>query len=100
MADLSPADITRLKEDLTIQQVILESLQSEDFDGVEQEREDAQDEIKRLTGLLKAATTAAAASGTCAWIIGCCTCRCAPAHSTFPSLRFCFFKQRRKWSRM
>ncbi len=91
MADLSPADAIRLKEDLTIQQVILESLQSEDFDGVDQEREDAQDEIKRLTGLLKAAAAAAAAaSGMC--MLGLSDPALPDTLQCSFSLRFCFFR--------
>ena len=60
MVDLTPEEIIRAKEDLTIQQVILESLEDADFDGAEAERQEARDEIERLQGILK---EAAAASG-------------------------------------
>ena len=48
-------DVDALTEEVTIQQVILDSLESESFAGVEEEREEAQKEIGRLKRLLKAA---------------------------------------------
>lgn len=43
-----------LQEELTVQEVILDSLQGETFEGVEQDREEAQAEISRLKRALKA----------------------------------------------
>lgn len=43
-----------LQEELTVQEVILDSLQGETFEGVEQDREEAQTEISRLKRALTA----------------------------------------------
>ncbi|KAL7925885.1 hypothetical protein ACQKWADRAFT_203632 [Trichoderma austrokoningii] len=43
-----------LQEELTVQEVILDSLQGETFEGVEQDREEARVEISRLKKALKA----------------------------------------------
>ncbi|PNP48956.1 hypothetical protein TGAMA5MH_00115 [Trichoderma gamsii] len=43
-----------LQEELTVQEVILDSLQGETFEGVEQDREEAQAEISRLKRALQA----------------------------------------------
>lgn len=43
-----------LREELMVQEVILESLQGETFDDAEQQREDAKREISRLKRALKA----------------------------------------------
>jgi hypothetical protein len=43
-----------LQEELTVQEVILDSLQSETFEGVEQDRDEARAEISRLKRALKA----------------------------------------------
>lgn len=53
MADDMDADA--LTEELTIQQVILDSLEGETFDGVEEEKRVARDDIQRLKRLLRAA---------------------------------------------
>jgi hypothetical protein len=58
MADLTPEEITRAKEDLTIQQVILESLDDAEFSGAEEDRQEARDEIERLQGILREAALA------------------------------------------
>lgn len=42
-----------LREELTIQQVILESLRGETFDGADAERAETHKEIERLTALLR-----------------------------------------------
>ena len=52
MADDS--DVDALTEELTIQTVILDSLQVETFDGVEIEKREVEKEIERLKKLLKA----------------------------------------------
>lgn len=51
----NPPDVGLLTEELTIQQVILESLQDQSFDGVEQQRADTKKEIERLQSLLQLA---------------------------------------------
>lgn len=43
-----------LRDELMIQEVILESLQGESFDDAEEQREDARKEISRLKRALKA----------------------------------------------
>lgn len=43
-----------LQEELTVQEVILDSLQGETFEGVELDREEARAEISRLKRALKA----------------------------------------------
>lgn len=47
-----------LQEELTVQEVILDSLQGETFEGVEQDREEARVEISRLKMALKALSKA------------------------------------------
>lgn len=42
-----------LMEDLTVQQVILESLQGQSWDGIEDERREINNEIDRLKRLLR-----------------------------------------------
>ncbi|KAI9172276.1 ATP-dependent helicase [Paramyrothecium foliicola] len=48
-------DVTALTEELTIQQVILDSLRYEHFDNIEEERQEARREIERLKSLLEKA---------------------------------------------
>lgn len=50
MAELP--DYDALTDELVVQEVILDSLQTETFDGVEQERHEAKREIDRLRALL------------------------------------------------
>ena len=47
-----PLDVTALTEELTIQQVILDSLRNEHFDNIEEERREARLEIERIKALL------------------------------------------------
>jgi hypothetical protein len=47
-----PLDVTALTEELTIQQVILDSLRDEHFDNIEEERREARLEIERIKALL------------------------------------------------
>lgn len=47
-----------LQEELTVQEVILDSLQGETFEGVEQDRDEARAEISRLKRALKALSKA------------------------------------------
>lgn len=46
-------DVAALTEELTIQNVILDSLQNEIFEGVEEERFEIRQEIDRLKKLLR-----------------------------------------------
>jgi hypothetical protein len=48
-------DADSISDDLTIQQVMLDSIEEDTFDGVEQEREGIMAEIARLTALLEEA---------------------------------------------
>ncbi|KAH6605183.1 hypothetical protein Trco_006890 [Trichoderma cornu-damae] len=47
-------DWEALQEELTVQEVILDSLQGEAFEGVERERDEARAEIQKLKRALKA----------------------------------------------
>ncbi|KAL9468685.1 hypothetical protein ACSS6W_010379 [Trichoderma asperelloides] len=47
-----------LQEELTVQEVILDSLQGETFEGVEQDRDEARAEISRLKRALTALSKA------------------------------------------
>lgn len=61
MAD--DTDVDALTEELTIQKVILDSLQTETFDGVEEEKKEAEKQIEQLKGLLRAAKKKQASQG-------------------------------------
>lgn len=63
-------DVDELTEELTIQKVILDSLQTETFDGVEEEKREAEKEIEQLKRLLRAAKKKQASQGEL-WRPGC-----------------------------
>lgn len=50
---LRPEDINAVREELIIQKVMLDSMQGEDFDGDESEKEDIRKEIVRLKDILR-----------------------------------------------
>jgi hypothetical protein len=60
MAD--PGNVAAIQEELTIQQVILDSLETESFEGIEVEREEAKKEIERLKALIARANRRASQS--------------------------------------
>lgn len=53
---LRPEDINAVREELIIQKVMLDSMQGEDFDGDEGEKEDIRKEIVRLKDILRRGT--------------------------------------------
>ena len=50
---LMPEDINAVREELIIQKVMLDSMQGEDFDGDESEKEEIRKEIVRLKDILR-----------------------------------------------
>lgn len=50
---LRPEDINAVREELIIQKVMLDSMQGEDFDDDESEKEDIRKEILRLKDILR-----------------------------------------------
>lgn len=67
-------DVAALTEELTIQKVILDSLQNETFEGVEEERFEIRQEIDRLKKLLRLAKPRDHADGkaACSALLACC----------------------------
>lgn len=53
MASTLVEELNSLREELTIEKVILESLKDEDFDGVQQEREAAETRVAELKAKLR-----------------------------------------------
>lgn len=54
MADQSASmSVEEIQEELTVQKVVLDSLADADYDGVEEMRQDAHEEINRLKKLLR-----------------------------------------------
>lgn len=68
-------DVAALTEELTIQKVILDSLQNETFEGVEEERFEIRQEIDRLKKLLRFTKPRDHADGkaACSACFACCT---------------------------